>query len=100
MHEDIDTAEMIERRLDDGFTALGSGHRIGAGDSLSSRSLDFPNDFFRGTRIDSIALYAATHIVDDNSCALRCQQQCVSTPQPPAGAGNHRYTIVESAFSH
>ncbi len=98
VHQDVDLAEAVDRRLEDRLAAFHGrdvgaiGHRLAAiGDDLVHHGLGHR----RGPRRGAVA--RAAEVIDDHRCAFLGEQFGVGAAQPAASPGDDRHLSIEQA---
>ena len=71
MDEDVDPAEMLQRRVDDRLAARGGGHRLGARDRLAAGRDDLVDHLGGRAGVGAVAGEAAAGVVDHDLGAPR-----------------------------
>ena len=98
--DDVDRAERVERRLDDGLAAGGGGHRVGVGDGLGAEVEQLLHDLLGRTDVAALARQGAAEVVDHDAGPATGELQGVRAAQPTPGAGDDGHLAVEADVSH
>jgi hypothetical protein len=75
--ENVDPAVVVQRHIDDRLATGRSRDGIGARDGFSTGGGDLTHHLPGRSGVGTIAGQAAAGIIDDDLCAVRCQQQGV-----------------------
>src|SRR5262249_53553633 len=95
-----DTAEGIERRLDDFVGVLGLGDRERRGDRLAPELLDLGDQATSRSRIGAGALQARPDVADHDTRALTRERQPNPASRTPTAAGNDGDLVGDDACCH
>ena len=97
VHEDIDTAEGADRRVD-GCGGAGEGRYVGCViDGRAPQGPDLLHDADSDRPVAVLAFYRAAEIVDDHQGALSGQGQRMGPTDAPSGASDERDAALEQA---
>ena len=93
--EDVEVAELGDRRVDEALGTLPARHVVGVGDRMASQRTDLGSDLLGGSLIAALAVVRPAEVVDDHLGALLGEQQRVLPTDPASGTGDDRDSSVE-----
>jgi hypothetical protein len=97
VHEHVELAEAVDRRLDDVLGAVEVGDRVVARNRLAAARLDDVDDLVRGPLVGAVARDRDTEVVDDDLGAVIREQDRLAAADAVAGTRDDRDLAVEHA---
>ena len=97
--QDVDTAPLLDRSIDERLRASGGGHVAGVGDRLSARVDDLGGDPRRRLRVRADARHRAADVVDDDAGAQLGEQARVGPADAASRAGDNRDPALEAVLA-
>ena len=100
IHQNIDTAKIIERCLDDRLPALRRGDRIVVGDPCPSGRFNLFHDQIRRSLTRPRSINTAAQIIHDDLGTPSSKLKSVALPQTAARSCHNANSVVESDVIH
>ena len=94
VHQDVQPAPGVHRRVDDALGRGGVGHRIVIGNGFAAGGLDLRHHLVGHRVLVAASVDCAARIVHHHLGAARRQQHRVRASKPGAGAGDDRHPVV------
>ena len=95
VHQDVDTAPLVQGLLDHGADLFLAGHVGAVGDRFTAGGLDLFDHFLRRFAGTAGAVAGAAEIIDHHLGAQFGQRQRVGFTQAVGGAGDDRHPALE-----
>src|SRR6476469_3307193 len=87
-HDGVDTAELLDRGIDDCLPAFGAVHRVVRRHGGSARSTDLADDLVGDARVGALAMHGPAEVVDYDGRTPTRQLEGVQPAESAARSGD------------